>query len=110
MGAENTKPTNVSDAAWERVQTKKLNMIAEERDRIAADERQKVRGLTNLASNYAEYCSACNDIPKLLMFFPLYRERCSKAREKLFKDVSEIAVNTYNNANSDEIINQIKRL
>lgn len=83
MGGANTKPMNVSDAAWERVQNRKLDMIAEA-------EKKKADDMAHLASSFSDYCSACNDVPKLLMFFPSYRERCSQARGKLFKDISGV--------------------
>lgn len=86
MGAQNTKPMNISDAAWERVQNRKLDMIAEA-------EKKKAEDMANVASSFADYCSACNDVPKLLMLLPSYRERCSQARGKLFKDVSGIIAN-----------------
>lgn len=52
--------------------------------------------LYEIIKNYSEYCSACNDVPKALMLFPSYRQKCSEARHKLHNNTAMFILESSN--------------
>lgn len=109
MGADNSKPTDVSDAAWERVQNRKLDMIQQESQRRLMLEIERNEAMTKFNQDILEYCSACHDVPRFMMVFRSDRERCYKARENLLNNVTTIARSSMNQRSADEIIEKITK-
>lgn len=109
MGIDNSKPTDVSDAAWERVQNRKLDMIEQERQKRLVLEIKRYEGMQRLNTDLLQYCSACHDAPRFMMVFPSYRERCSVARGNLLNNVTNIVASSIDQQSADEFINQITK-
>ncbi len=86
MGLNNSKPSDVSDAAWMQYQDKKLTMLQNQINENNQLNEEYNKTFSNLGNHYLEYCKACHDVPKYLMVFPSYREECNKARTQLFSD------------------------
>lgn len=110
MGSSNTKPSDVSDAAWERQQEKKLEMVKEEirqRDQFKQEAHHQV---TNLVLDYDHYCRACHDVPKVLMLLPSYRNQCSEARGKLINNTMGYVLNTDLVVTREQMIEKINNM
>lgn len=110
MGADNSKPSDVSDKAWERVQNRKLDMIAEETIKQERFAMQTSNVMTMFNDDLVEYCSACHDVPKIMMVLPSYRERCAVARGRVLNNVRDIIVITANKGAGNNTVDQINKV
>lgn len=121
MGLGESKPSNVSDEAWERVQVKKLEAEKQKFDAKTAkmdeanlklDELEKTirEGTANSIRDFSEYCSACHDVPRFMMVFPNNRERCTLAREKLLNNTSGTAISMFRAEATKEMISEINKM
>ena len=87
MGSENSKPSDVSDAAWNKVQQQKLSLIAEKEKEIKEWKKERQEKLEEFSKDLANYCDKCS-VPKVMMLIPSYRKECTEAREKVFNTVT----------------------
>ena len=110
MGADNSRPVDISDAAWERVQKQKLDLMNEERRKRDEMQKEVSDRIIGLNMDFAEYCSACHDVPKIMMVLPSYRERCARARGKVMNDVTGIVAVTINVERANQMIGEIKNM
>lgn len=49
--------------------------------------------ISQLEADFLVYCSACHDVPKIMMVFPSYRKDCAEARKKLLVNATITAIN-----------------
>ena len=110
MGSNNSKPTDVSDAAWERHQDKKLAILNEEIKENARLQKETNDKMTTFNANLFEYYSACHDTPQVMMMFPSYRNRCSLARGILIHDVTGMLMTSNNLENGKQMIEKINKM
>lgn len=110
MGAQPTKPNDVSDAAWERTQQRKLEAVQEEQAVLRKLNDEKNETLRRVTIDLLDYCSACNDIPSYLMIFPSYRQRCRETRTRLLGNVVDIAKAISEEDRAIKAISKISRL
>jgi hypothetical protein len=110
MGQDNSKPDDVSDAAWERYQDKKLDIVREqitEKENLQKEVNDKLLAFN---VNFIDYCSACHDVPKPMMVFPSYREKCSLARGKLIGDMTGLLLTSNNIETTNQMIKKINKM
>lgn len=87
MGSTNSKPDDVSDAAWDKVQQQKLDLIAEKEHKIKEFQRKRQEEMNKFRVHLADYCGKCHDVPGIMMILPSYRKECSDARAKILEDL-----------------------
>lgn len=110
MGAQPTKPTDVSDAAWERTQQRKLETIKEQQAEIQKIKEERHVALTRLKINVLEYCSACHDVPWILMLLPNNRRQCATARSRMLDDMTTLASAIANENIVNDTISKISKI
>lgn len=110
MGSDNSKPSDVSDATWEKVQYEKLKLINIQTSKLDEENIQLKNNMNQVVADYSDYCSACNDVPKIMMIVPSYRKTCSQAREKILNDVSGMISGTVSIKSTQEMINTINKM
>jgi hypothetical protein len=123
MGAEESKPSGVSDEAWLNYQREKLQYRREEKerqrevereqrvrekeeqDRISAENQLKAK---QMAVHFAEYMHHCHDCPRWMMIFPGNRERCANARLGLLNSGVDLAFN--DTKIQDDMVQMVKNM
>lgn len=89
MGNGNSKPSNVSDAVWNKVQREKLDLITKKEQEAKDLEKIRQEKCRQLTVDFADYCHKCHDVPKIMMLFPSFRKDCSEARKRVLEDISD---------------------
>lgn len=90
MGGQPTKPSDVSDAAWERFQEKKLQAVKDERVELERLTKERQDALVRLIESTLDYCSVCHDVPGAMMIFPSRREKCNVARRRMVGEMLQL--------------------
>jgi hypothetical protein len=95
MGKDNSKyakPLSLSEEAWERILVREYELEKQKIEMYEKLHEEIRKDVITFSDDYREYCNACEDVPKIMMFMPNYRERCSQARGRMINSGAEVAI------------------
>src|SRR5579859_6743841 len=93
MGKDNSKyarPPSLSEECWERILEREHELKKQKVEMYGKLHEDIRKDMITFGNDYNEYCSACEDVPKIMMFIPSYHERCVQARGKMMNSCAEV--------------------